>query len=77
MTMKTTSWTDEQQVEVDLLIKQIADGVYKRINFATPRIKRMDDRPVQTWTPEQPDVFFPYVNQAILEDLIAELQDKV
>ena len=39
-----------------------------------PNITAMDKRPHEVWMPEQPEVFFPYVNQNLLEETIELLQ---
>jgi len=76
-TERTTSFTPEQKAIVDEFIPQLADKISQIINEVAPGLRAMDDRPRQTYSPEQPDVYFPYVAQALLEDLIAELQERV
>ncbi len=74
---KCTSWTKEQQANVDTLVMRIADIACTSINVTTPALTAMDKRPKKVWTEAHPDVFFPYVSQALLEDLIYELQSRV
>lgn len=73
----TTSFTPGQRGEVDVIIRDLCDIVAATINRETPRILAMDSRPRKAYSPEEPNVYFPYVNQAILEDLIEELKTMV
>ncbi len=74
---KTTSWHPVQKAEVDEWVQATADRIAKDINARRQRIQEMDDRPRQTFSEEQPDVFLPYVAQGMLEDLISELVGRV
>lgn len=74
---RTRSFTPEQAAEVDAVLAPLVQHSVKRINAEAERIMGLDKRPRQTHTPEQPDVFFPYVAQAMLEDLIHDLQELV
>ncbi len=76
-TDKTTSFTPEQQAEVDKVLTGLLKTIEPILNREGLRIRNMDKRPNIDWTEAQPDVFFPYVIQAMLEDLIAELQARV
>ena len=74
---KSECWTDSQKQEVDRWVRQTADAIYADINARQVAITAMDDRPHQIWREKQPNVFFPYAAQAMLEDLIAELTGHV
>ena len=76
-TSKTTSWTAEQKQRVDNWVEHMADEIGERINLLAVSLRKIDKRPRQCYSPEQPDVFFPHVAQGMLEDLIAELEDRV
>jgi len=76
-TEKTKSWTDAQMEVVAKWTNHMADEISQRINLLAASVRKLDNRPRETWTPEKPDVYFRYVEQAMLEDLIAELQDRV
>ena len=76
-TEKTTSWTPGQQAWVDEWVLEMADALTNQIPEKARRLKAMDKRPKQTWSEEKPNVFFEYVEQALLEDLIAELESRV
>lgn len=76
-TPRTTSWTPEQKARIDDFVTRTADEACRRIETIAPALEALDKRPKVTWTPEQPDVFMRYVQQGILEDLIAELQERV
>ncbi len=73
----TRSWTPEQKEQVDGWVQQRAAQVAASINALAPGIKALDERPRQVWSEQQPNVFFEYVAQAMLEDLIHELQLRV
>ena len=77
MMLRTTSWTAQQKTKVDNWVLTTADEIAKSINRHAPKIKILDQRPRQIYSEEQPDVFFPYVSQGMLEDLIAELSSRV
>lgn len=74
---KTTSWSPSQQAWVDEWIIGTADDLSRQINGQARLLTAKDDRPKQIWTEDQPDVFFPYAAQGLLEDLITELQSRV
>lgn len=74
---KTTSWTPEQKAAVDEWVQATADVIANSINARSQSIQAMDDRPKQVWSEEKPDVFFRYVAQGMLEDLISELVERV
>lgn len=76
-TPRTTSWTADQKRRVDSWVRATADECCKGIKTIAPSLEALDKRLHQSWTKEQPDVYFPYVQQGILEDLIAELQERV
>lgn len=73
----TKSFTQEQRREVNLILDELAVRCIERINAETKRIKNMDKRPRKASLPEKPDVYFPYVAQAMLEDLITVFEDHV
>lgn len=73
----TQSFTPEQRAEVDAVLAPLVQHCVKSINAESERIKGMDKRPVEGWTEEKPDVHFDYVAQAMLEDLIHNLQELV
>jgi len=77
MTEKTQSFTSEQQKRVDEVLSGLVNLITRTINAESPKIQAMDQRPRQVWSEQQPAVFFPYVNQAMLEDLIHELEQLV
>lgn len=70
-------WTPEQKKIVDAVVGDLAKYCTMRINSRTSTILSLDKRPRETYTPENPDVFFPYVAQGMLEELISELQKRV
>ncbi len=74
---KTESFTPEQRLEIDKVLRILTNQIAVTINTEGERILLMDTRPRQTFTPEQPDVFMPYVKQGMLEDLIVDLQERV
>ncbi len=74
---RTRSFTPEQRSEVDTVVGALVRQSVDRINAESPRIKEMDRRPRQGWTEERPEVHFPYVAQAMLEDLIHDLEKLV
>lgn len=76
-TQKTTSWTDAQMPVVSDWVDHMANEISQRINLVAASVRKLDNRPRQVWSEAQPDVYFRYVEQAMLEDLIAELQDRV
>lgn len=75
--LATTSFTKPQRKLVEALIMQMANQCGRAINANAPDIQALDERPRETYTDEKPDVFFPYVAQAILEGIIEELQSRV
>lgn len=76
-TSKTTSWTPEQQTLVDDWVEATANAIASQINMMGPTLLDLDKRPQEGWTEEQPNVFFRYAPQAMLEDLIHELESRV
>lgn len=74
---KTTCWTDAQKAAVNEVLSELRAHIHEVIAAHYARIKEMDKRPKQVWSKEQPDVFFPYVRQGMLEDLIADLVEDV
>ena len=75
--MKTKSFTPEQRVEVDRVICTLVITVCNTINEAAIKIAAMDKRPRRVWSEAEPEVFFPYVGQAMLEEIIDDLQERV
>ena len=71
------SFTDEQRAQVTAFLEPIVDHALTAINERAPHIQALDKRPRGTYTPENPNVFFHYVAQAMLEDLTAMLQHHV
>jgi hypothetical protein len=53
---------------------EVANYLCVRINAWAPLITKLDQRPKQVWSEEQPDVFFRYVAQAMLEDIIESFE---
>jgi len=74
---KTQSFTREQRKEVNEILSDLVTGIQNTFHSASERILKMDKRPKEGWTQENPDVFFPYVKQAMLEDLVVELESRV
>lgn len=74
---KTTSFTPQQRIQVDHVLESLVTVVLTTLRSEATTIQALDKRPKQGWTVEQPDVFLPYVFQAMLEDLIVELQARV
>lgn len=74
---KTKCFTTEQQDEVDNVLNILLRQIVVTLNSEASRIMLMDHRPHESCSEEKPDVYFPYVNQGMLEDLIAELQARV
>ncbi|KKN50725.1 hypothetical protein LCGC14_0629870 [marine sediment metagenome] len=74
---KTQSFTREQRREVDEVLSELLGKIRATFKNASERILKMDKRPKMGCTTEEPDVFFPYVKQAMLEDLIVELEARV
>lgn len=74
---ETTSFTPEQKIEVDKAVLEAFNAAATIINRSALRIKKMDKRPKQTYSEAEPDVFFPYVAQATLEDFILFCQSRV
>jgi len=74
---RTTSFTPAQMEIVSDWVDNTANDVARQINLLSPLLTDLDKRPRQVYSPEQPDVFFRYVHQAMLEDLIDELKDRV
>lgn len=74
---RTTSFTPEQETAVNTIVMELADHCAIRINAEATDIKDMDHRPKETYTPKNPDVFFPYVAKGMLENLIHELGSRV
>ena len=66
-----------QEAEAQNAVKFIVAHVCATINIESPRLASLDTRPKQTWIQEQPNVHNPYVAQALLEQVIAVLQEKV
>ena len=73
----TRSFTRQQRREVNLILDELASRCIERINTEAKRIREMDKRPHKTHSPEKPNVYFPYVAQAMLEDFITVLQAHV
>ncbi len=76
-TPKTTSWSSVQKALVDKWLFIKTDELLQEINEQARQLMELDDRPRQTYSAEQPDVFFPYAAQGLLEDLIATLEERV
>ncbi len=76
-TAKTTSWTEPQMQVVSKWVDHMADEVIQRIQHVAASVRKLDKRPREVYSEAQPDVYFRYVEQAMLEDLIVELQDRV
>jgi len=74
---KTTSFTPDQRVEVNKVLSILLRQIEVTLKSESERIQLMDRRPKQTYSKEKPDVFFSYVKQGMLEDLIVELQARV
>ncbi len=73
----TKLFTPQQREAVNRILALIVDRCLQGINDHARHIKEMDSRPSGTWSEENPNVLFPYVTQAMLEDLIAMLQTHV
>lgn len=73
----TKSFTPEQRERINEVLEPLTEFLLATIDTAVPAVKAMDKRPKQGWTPEQPEVFMPYVAQGMLEDLIEMLQAHV
>jgi len=73
----TRSFTRRQRREVNPILDELAVRCIERINAEASRIRAIDRRPHETWSEEKPQVFFQYVSQAMLEDLILVLQAHV
>lgn len=78
----TTGFTQEQREAVDTVLDILATACISAINHSAPRITDMDTRPRGVYDPgnpnDSPDNYrFPYVAQAMLEDLIERLQEQV
>ena len=66
-----------QAWEAGGLIVIFADTICQRIIDESPRIAELDTRPKKTATADEPNVANPYVSQALLEEVIKELQRRV
>jgi hypothetical protein len=55
-------------------VDQAVSYVLTTIVREGPEITALDKRPHEGWTPEQPEVFFPYVQQCLLEWTIDDLK---
>lgn len=75
--MTTTSFTPKQAEMVEPLVDEMVKHCMTRIQANAPGIKALDARPKEPWTKEKPDVFFHYVAQGMLEELISRLQEQV
>lgn len=73
----TTSFTPEQRKAVDEFLDPIIQNAIMSIKGKAADITAMDKRPHEIYSEKKPDVFFHYVGQAMLEDLIAYLQSYV
>jgi hypothetical protein len=69
-----TSFTEAQRAQVTAFLGPIVNHALTAINERAPHITALDNRPRKTYSPDDPDVFFHYVAQAMLEDLIVMLQ---
>ena len=68
MTTTPANWTVAQREVVDEWVNHMADEIDQRLSHvAASRVRKLDTRPKR----------FIYVEQAMLEDLISELQDRV
>jgi len=74
---KTKSFTPEQRVEVDKVLSILKIQIETTINTEATRIRLLDSRPKRVYSPQHPNVFFRYVAQGMLEDLIVDLQERV
>ena len=68
--IRTTGPMVNSQIRKKADRDKIADLVNSHVNLYSRYIEKLDDRPKQTYSPEQPNVFFPYVAKAMLEDII-------
>ncbi len=66
--------TAEQRAIAEPLLCGLTDQVVQMLNAKSPAIQEMDKRPREVWSEAQPDVYFRYVNQYLLEKLIERLQ---
>ena len=69
--------TPEQQEKAETIIDAMVMHINNTINRLGPEITALDKRPKKVWSPEDPNVFFPYVRQNMLEVLIERLQGQV
>lgn len=76
-TEMTTSWTPAQKAQVDEWLLAKVDELCTEINEQARQLQAKDFRPKQVWSEKQPNVFFQYAAQGLLEDLIATLQERV
>lgn len=76
-TEMTTSWTPAQKALVDKWLLAKADEICTAINAQASHLLSLDNRPKKVWSERQPNVFFAYAAQGLLEDLIATLQERV
>ena len=53
----------------------VGEMVEAHCNIYGPHLKTLDKRPNQVYSDAQPEVFFPYTSQALLEDLICACED--
>lgn len=72
-----TLMTPAMRKKVDTIMDNMVLLCSRQINRLAPEIQAMDKRPKETWTPEKPDVYFRYVNQAMLEEFIRRLEELV
>lgn len=73
----TKSFTPQQREAVNAILAPLVDRCLLGIKDHARHVKEMDSRPSATWSKETPNVLFPYVEQAMLEDLIVMLQSHV
>ena len=75
----STSFTPEQTAAIDGIVDSLVDHCIARIDAETERILGMDKRTRKTFDPADPDaeIFMPYANQGMLEELIAKLEECV
>lgn len=69
--------TPAQKAEAKEFVSALVGHCLSEIKERGRRITAMDGRPHQVYTKEQPDVFFWYVDQNLLEELVSRLAEQI
>lgn len=76
-TSKCSSFTPEQKKIVDEWVESRVCALIQEIDRSEKGLLEIDKRPRDMYTPEKPGVYFRYARQAMLEDLVSALEERI